>query len=326
MYTIRQAAARSGISVPLLRAWERRYDIVAPQRTAAGYRLYDEAALERLRLMRRLVDAGWTPSTAAAAILSGEHPLADAAPMPDRAGGSVPEDEAPARSGDDLVEAFVAAAAAFDPDRLEAVLDSMFARGTFETVAHELLLPGLVAVGTAWASGRLTVAAEHAASHAALRRLAAAFQAAGRPPSGQGAIVIGMPPSARHELGALAFGTAARRAGLPVVYLGPDLPIPDWVAAAIETSARAAVIGTVTESDVAPAVAVAEALRAALPDLLVCFGGRAAPKAAELTGIAGRGGRPLALPGKLDAAVDTLVDVLAGRDPRQAPGADLAAR
>ena len=40
---------RSGVSVPLLRAWERRYGIVAPARTASGYRLYDEAALARLR-------------------------------------------------------------------------------------------------------------------------------------------------------------------------------------------------------------------------------------------------------------------------------------
>ena len=65
MYTIKQASARSGVSVPLLRAWERRYRIVEPARTAAGYRLYDDEALDRIRTMRRLVDAGWSPSTAA---------------------------------------------------------------------------------------------------------------------------------------------------------------------------------------------------------------------------------------------------------------------
>ena len=45
MYKIKEAAARSGVSVPLLRAWERRYGIVSPTRTASGYRLYDEDAL-----------------------------------------------------------------------------------------------------------------------------------------------------------------------------------------------------------------------------------------------------------------------------------------
>src|SRR5512146_723111 len=71
MYTIKQAALRSGVSVPLIRAWERRYGVVLPGRTAARYRLYDDAEVERLRTMRRLVDDGWSPSAAAAAILAG---------------------------------------------------------------------------------------------------------------------------------------------------------------------------------------------------------------------------------------------------------------
>ena len=47
MYTIRQAALRSGVSVPLLRAWERRYGIVQPARTAAGYRVYGPCEMVR---------------------------------------------------------------------------------------------------------------------------------------------------------------------------------------------------------------------------------------------------------------------------------------
>ena len=43
MYTIKEAAARTGLSVPVLRAWERRYGIVSPTRTAGGYRVYDDA-------------------------------------------------------------------------------------------------------------------------------------------------------------------------------------------------------------------------------------------------------------------------------------------
>ena len=56
MYTIKQAAARTGLTIPTIRAWERRYAIVTPARTAAGYRLYDEAAIERLAAMRTLVE------------------------------------------------------------------------------------------------------------------------------------------------------------------------------------------------------------------------------------------------------------------------------
>jgi len=55
----------------VLRAWERRYGIVSPDRTASGYRQFDDAAVDRIRTMRRLVDDGWSPSAAAAAIVEG---------------------------------------------------------------------------------------------------------------------------------------------------------------------------------------------------------------------------------------------------------------
>ena len=79
MYNIKQAAAMAGVSVPVLRAWERRYGIVSPPRTASGYRQFDNAAVARVRTMRELVGEGWSPSAAAAAILSGEVRSGDAA-------------------------------------------------------------------------------------------------------------------------------------------------------------------------------------------------------------------------------------------------------
>ncbi|HSW42013.1 MAG TPA: MerR family DNA-binding transcriptional regulator, partial [Patescibacteria group bacterium] len=48
MYTIKQAAALSDLTVPTVRAWERRYGVVHPARTASGYRLYDNEAISRL--------------------------------------------------------------------------------------------------------------------------------------------------------------------------------------------------------------------------------------------------------------------------------------
>jgi methanogenic corrinoid protein MtbC1 len=326
MYTIKQAAARSGVSVPLLRAWERRYGIVEPERTAAGYRLYDDVALDRLRTMRRLVDAGWTPSTAAGAILSGE-----TIALPDEAASDASAAARATASLDgaiedrDLVTRFVEAAIALDTDGMEHALDRMFAAGTFETVADSRLLPALVAIGDAWADGRLGVAGEHAASHAALRRLAAAFQAAGRATPPDGAILVGMPPTARHELGALAFGTAARRAGLPILYFGPDLPLDSWVTTARRTHARAAVIGVVTAADVRPAVQVAAALRDAAPELAILFGGRSAIRAgkafAARESVAGgrpalSGDQPLVLPEPLVEAVEVLEHAI--RDGRRA--------
>src|SRR6187549_3848046 len=81
MYTIGEAAERAGLSVEVLRAWERRYGVVTPRRTEAGYRLYDTPTIQRLQTMRRLVEEGWTPSAAAASLRGvADADLASAAP------------------------------------------------------------------------------------------------------------------------------------------------------------------------------------------------------------------------------------------------------
>lgn len=309
MYTIKEAATRTGIPIELLRAWERRYGVVEPARTAGGYRLYDESAIERLRTMRRLVDDGWSPSVAAGAILRGDPPL-----PPDSTSGAAGPSDAPRASAADaepvLIDDFVSAAIALDPAAVELALDRIFAGGTLETILDATLLPALEAIGDAWAAGRLTVAGEHAASHAVLRRLAAAFQAAGRPAERRGVVLVGLPPGAHHELGALAFAVAARRAGLPVLYLGPDLPAADWVSTVERTAAAAAVIATPTGSDLGAAAEVARAIHAASPSTVLAFGGRVADSAAASLP---DGARPLALPAEMATAVDALRGALGAK-------------
>ena len=57
-FTIRAASALTGINQNTLRAWERRYGLISPERTPKGYRLYSDEDLERLRLIRRAMHEG----------------------------------------------------------------------------------------------------------------------------------------------------------------------------------------------------------------------------------------------------------------------------
>ena len=299
MYNIKQAAARAGVTVPVLRAWERRYGIVAPGRSASGYRQFDDASVARVRTMRALVAEGWSPSAAAAAILDGSVPIRTEtgalqlteAPPSGLAGRS---SEIGAAEATELIERFVAGARDLQPAAIASVLDDVFARGSFERVAGDLLFPALEALGDAWAAGQVTVAGEHLASAAVARRLGQALEAAGDGDARRPRIVVGLPPGGRHELGALAFAVAARRAGLPVAYLGADLPIDDWLAAA--DGAAAAVIGVVTARDRNAAADVIRQLVAANPGLVVAVGGRAAQAGAGV----------LQLPKELTSSVATV--------------------
>jgi MerR family transcriptional regulator, light-induced transcriptional regulator len=290
MYTIGQAAARSGINVSLLRAWERRYAIVAPARTEGGYRVYDDHAIERLRAMRRLVDEGWAPRQAAAEIRA-----ADAERLATLVGPTDPRP--PTSVAEDTTAAFVAGAARIDGDAIETALDEMFARGSFERIVEDRLYPALHALGDAWATGEVDVAGEHAASAAAIRRLAMAFEAAGGN-GGPAPVLVGLPSGARHEIASLAFATALRRAGIPVVYLGADVPAASWVAAARRTGARAVAMGVVLDDDVATADEVISALAQMDPAPVLAVGGRRSTLV--------RDGDIVRLPDRLDAAVAEL--------------------
>ncbi len=270
MYTIKEASSRSGVPVASLRAWERRYGVVEPQRTESGYRLYDDQAIAALSTMRRLVDMGWSPSSAAAAISSGEV-AADAqpptyAPAPEAGRATHPEAES-------LTEELLVAASAVDVVSIESVLDRGFALGTFETVVDTWLMPALHELGEAWASGRVDVAGEHAASYAVMRRLGHSFAAASSLGGGR-RVLVGLPSGSHHELGALAFATAARRSGLAVVYVGADLPVESWRRAVQAFPTRVAVLAVPTEGDRPMAVRTVRALLDAQRDIVVAAGGR----------------------------------------------------
>lgn len=279
MYNIKQAAARAGVTVPVLRAWERRYGIVTPARSGGGYRQFDDESVARVRTMRALVDEGWSPSLAAAAIVDGSVPVRTEAPAPSaspawvKSANQTIQGTAPDEAGA-LIDRFLGAARALEPDALAAILDDLFARGSFERVATDLLFPALKALGEEWVAGRVTIASEHLASAAVQRRLGQALDAAGSADGRDARIVVGLPPGGRHELGGLAFAVAARRAGLPVTYLGADLPVDDWLSSS--SGALAAVIGVATSRDQDAAAEVARRLLETHPALVVALGGRVA--------------------------------------------------
>ncbi|MEM8964269.1 MAG: MerR family transcriptional regulator, partial [Acidobacteriota bacterium] len=55
---IGNVARRTGLQADLIRAWERRYGAIEPERDRNQRRLYSEDDVTRLVLLRRLVEAG----------------------------------------------------------------------------------------------------------------------------------------------------------------------------------------------------------------------------------------------------------------------------
>ena len=219
---IGELARRTGVTVELLRAWEKRYGLLQPARTPAGYRLYSDADEQRVREMQQGLDAGLAAAEAARAA------LATAVP-----GGAVDVGVAAAE--------LRAALERFDDAAAHLALDSLLSGFTFETVGRDVVLPLLRETGDRWHRGELTVAQEHFASsllRARLLGLARGWDQGVGPRA-----VLACLPGERHELGLIVFGIALRAQGWRITYLGADTPIESIDSGAADVVVIASISG-----------------------------------------------------------------------------------
>jgi DNA-binding transcriptional MerR regulator/methylmalonyl-CoA mutase cobalamin-binding subunit len=259
VYSVQHAARLTGIPADTLRMWERRYHVVDPVRSDAGYRMYDDAALRRLSAMRALVAAGWSPRLAAEQVKSG---TSDGVPRGEAVGSAAPEP----------LDLLAALAADLDPLRLETELTRVFASAPFEDLADAWLMPSLARLGDAWLAGSVSVAGEHFVSAGLHRHVARVLESA-VPAPGAPRVMVGLSRASRHELGVLTFAALLRRSGAEVIYVGADLPSDSWSVAAATSGVEHVVLGVPTEEDVPGVRDAVAALAAAAPQVTVHVGG-----------------------------------------------------
>jgi len=228
---IHVVAELTGVPEPTLRAWERRYGIPMPERTAAGYRLYGPHDLEQVCEMRRLCDGGMAASEAAKLLLSGF-----------RGDGA----EAQARLDPYAVfaEALMDAVTRFDDAGLDRQLRRLLLLGSTTTLLDRVLVPVLREIGQRWHRGEISVAQEHLASHRLGTLLRNLLQLSPGAESDSRALLACFADD-EHELGLL--GTAMRFSGwgLRPVFLGARTP-PGAVRTAIEAISPVLVALSVT--------------------------------------------------------------------------------
>jgi MerR family transcriptional regulator, light-induced transcriptional regulator len=203
---IGELSRRLGVSVDRLRAWERRYQLLEPMRTAGGFRLYSRADELRVRAMQDQLAVGLSAAEAARATLA-----ADA---------SAPANAATvAYLERDLSEALTE----FDAPRAHVLLDRLLAEHGADDAIREVILPLLHDLGERWARAEVDVSQEHFASRLLEARLLTLLRGSDR---GTGPIaLLACAPGELHTLGLVAFGIALRNRGWRIIYLGADTPI-----------------------------------------------------------------------------------------------------
>jgi len=267
-YPIRVVARLTGIPIDTLRAWERRYGAVEPARDERG-RLYDDVDLQKLKLLRRLVERG--------------HAIGRIATLGEPELGRLLEAGLEPRDRDGKADAvdlggLLEAVERYDLPSVDRKLGKLSAVLSSREMVHEVVLPFMREVGLGWQQGRFTVAQEHMVS-GALRSLLGSLVRVQAPREGRHGLVFATPPGERHELGITAAAMLAAAGGLGVTYLGADLPVGDVIEATRRTGARAVVIGLTRSVGVPEAVEAVRAVVDGVPRGVEVFVGGAAAEA-----------------------------------------------
>src|SRR5689334_6591399 len=214
---IGELSRRLGVSDHVLRAWESRYGLLQPVRSAGGFRLYSEADESRVRRMQAYLADGLSAAEAARAVL-GEDDGTQA--DPGRAAGP---QRAPAAS--ELSFDLRQALDAFDEPAAQAVLDRLVSDLSLTAVLRDVVVPYLTELGERWERGTASVAQEHFASNLIRGRLAGLARGWG---NGHGPrAVLACPPGELHDLALMAFGIVLNRNGWRIDYLGMNTPVEE---------------------------------------------------------------------------------------------------
>lgn len=286
-HPIRVVAKRTGITLHVLRAWERRYRVVEPGRTNGGQRLYSDADIERLKLLRDAVASGRAISQVAR-LSDGE--LAELVAQ-DRASGvavAVAAEPATETELGRYLNACLQAAERMDDDALHRVLLRALVSLRPLDFIDGLVEPLLFEVGERWHQGHLRPSHEHAVS-IAVRRVLTFLLSAYEPKAGAPTLVTTTLTGDPHEFGAMLASVLAGEAGWRVLYLGASLPAEEIARAAAVSGASAVAVSAIDDRGPEVLVRELERLRSELPQRVrLMAGGRAVERHAEaLTHIAG---------------------------------------
>jgi MerR family transcriptional regulator, light-induced transcriptional regulator len=225
-YTIKVLSERTGVRPVTLRAWERRYDLLDPDRLDNNYRLYSERDIQIIRWITHRLDEGLSISNAVREYRglreSGIWPDAlptVLAPQPS---------QAPRFPASYYADQLFTALTGHDEAKAKQVVDAVQSMYDIQTIFLEVFYPCLVEIGEAWYRGEIRIATEHFASafiRGILMNLLQAFPIYSEAPR----LLIGCAPEEFHEIAPLMLSVLLRREGYQVEYLGADLPVDDLV-------------------------------------------------------------------------------------------------
>ena len=280
-------AERTGLSPHVLRVWERRYRVVEPSRAEGKQRLYSDADIDRLRLIRLATLAGRRGIGQVARLSTEElECLAredeEAAIARRRVGARRGESAAPLTSGASAeveVERALAMARAMSGADLELLLRRDAALLGVPAFLDTIASPLLRRMHDDWQGDDRLAPAQERLLAAVMQRVLDAIVHFLAVPPGAPNLLLATPPGARHPADTGLAAAAAAAEGWQVIPLGAELPVGEIAGAAAAARVDAVGVSVAQVADRERLLGDLRALRALLPAAVPLLVGGAATDA-----------------------------------------------
>jgi len=288
---IAAVARDTGLGKDTLRVWERRYGFPAPLRDAAGERLYPNEQVNRLRLVKRLMDQGFRPGMLLALDVAALQRHLDAQAEKVGAGGTATGEGRAQPVGTEMAEGLLPLLKDRAAESLRAALAQRLAREGLRRFVMDIVPAMNRRIGDAWAAGEIEVFEEHLYTELLQNQLRAAIHAL--PPSlGKPRVLLTTLKGEEHQLGLLMVEALLAAEGADCVSLGPQMPVADIAIAVARTAPQIVALSFSAAYPWRKARDGLLELRAALPAAVEVWagGGVIASRGAQLPGIVCFGG------------------------------------
>jgi len=279
-YSIKVVSRKTGLSAHAIRAWERRYNAVAPKRDSNNRRYYTEEDIDRLTLLKRATDAGFGISQVVGSSDDELEQLVDSMNVIDLpVRGGRPDSELsivrPDTSYENYVEGFMSALEQMDSKTLENILIHSETDYGLNGMIENVVTPLMEEIGEAWRKGNLRISHEHLASHVIRTFLGGVLASLKTFPGAPNALVT-TPSDQWHDIGALITAVTVASEGWNVTYLGPNLPAEEIAGSAKQNNSKVVILSIVYPEDDPAVIQEIRKLRRSLPDnVSIIVGGRA---------------------------------------------------
>lgn len=224
-YSIKDLERLTGIKAHTLRIWEKRYNIVQPQRSESNIRSYTDEDLKKLLNVSILVKNGYKISKVA------ELCSADI-------NEKIIEIARLSNNHNSEIEGLIISMIELDEEKFERILNSSVIKMGFERTVYDIIYPLFEKIGVLWQTGSITPAQEHFISNLIRRKLFVAIDGLSfKTDENAKKYLLYLPEWELHDIGLLLYDYLIRKSGHQVIFLGQTLPFEDLISVCEDSKA-----------------------------------------------------------------------------------------